>query len=307
LRDQGFDEVFARAVLISTGGFTNDEEMVAKHMTRIPAGRYLHGGGPNACGDGHRLLQEVGATFVNMEHMWVYPIGTPNPRAQGHQRGLAVRGLVNEVWLNAQGRRFHNEDMRGGFSGTNALLSQPNQTCWSIFDAGELPKLRLLCDPYFDRIGSSTGEFLQSSEFVWQAETLADLTTRLPLPSNTAEREITRFNENVVNGVDPEFGRKLGRTRRLDQAPYYSIQYMPLVQKNLGGVKTDLSCRVIGAGGRPIAGLYAAGEVAGMAGGHINGERGLEGTMLGPSILAGRIAGRAIARSIRSGNRNGAV
>ena len=41
----------------------------------------------------------------------------------------------------------------------------------------------------------------------------------------------------------------------------------------------------------PIPGLYAAGEVAGMAGGHINGKAGLEGTMLGPSIFSGRVAG----------------
>jgi hypothetical protein len=41
----------------------------------------------------------------------------------------------------------------------------------------------------------------------------------------------------------------------------------------------------------PISGLYAAGEVAGMAGGHINGRAGLEGTMLGPSVFSGRVAG----------------
>jgi len=41
----------------------------------------------------------------------------------------------------------------------------------------------------------------------------------------------------------------------------------------------------------PIPGLYAAGEVAGMAGGHINGRLALEGTMLGPSIFSGRVAG----------------
>ena len=40
-----------------------------------------------------------------------------------------------------------------------------------------------------------------------------------------------------------------------------------------------------------IPGLYAAGEVAGMAGGHINGKAGLEGTMLGPAIFSGRVAG----------------
>ncbi len=41
----------------------------------------------------------------------------------------------------------------------------------------------------------------------------------------------------------------------------------------------------------PIAGLYASGELAGMAGGHINGKAGLEGTMLGPALFSGRVAG----------------
>ena len=65
----------------------------------------------------------------------------------------------------------------------------------------------------------------------------------------------------------------------------------PLARKNLGGVKTDMHCRVLNKHFEPIAGLYAAGEVAGMAGGHINGKVGLEGTMIGPSFFSGRVAG----------------
>ena len=49
--------------------------------------------------------------------------------------------------------------------------------------------------------------------------------------------------------------------------------------------------RVLDQGMDSIDGLYAAGEVSGMAGGHINGKAGLEGTMLGPSIFSGRVAG----------------
>ena len=43
---------------------------------------------------------------------------------------------------------------------------------------------------------------------------------------------------------------------------------------------------MIGLDGSIIRGLYAAGEVAGMAGGHMNGRSGLEGTMIGPSLFA---------------------
>jgi len=60
----------------------------------------------------------------------------------------------------------------------------------------------------------------------------------------------------------------------------------------MGGIETDLECRAQDAAGRPVAGLFAAGEAAGFGGGGMNGKRGLEGTFLGGCLLSGRIAGR---------------
>lgn len=68
-----------------------------------------------------------------------------------------------------------------------------------------------------------------------------------------------------------------------------------MVRKNFGGGHTDLDCRVLRPRGDVLPGLYGAGEVAGMAGGHINGRGGLEGTMLGPSLFSGRVGRRAVA------------
>ena len=56
-------------------------------------------------------------------------------------------------------------------------------------------------------------------------------------------------------------------------------------------MRTDIHCRMIDKHYELISGLYAAGELAGMAGGHINGKNGLEGTMLGPALFSGRVAG----------------
>jgi hypothetical protein len=60
----------------------------------------------------------------------------------------------------------------------------------------------------------------------------------------------------------------------------------------MGGLQTDLECRVLNHVGEPIPGLYAAGESAGFGGGGMNGKRGLEGTFLGGCLLGGRIAGK---------------
>ncbi len=74
--------------------------------------------------------------------------------------------------------------------------------------------------------------------------------------------------------------------------PLMAIREFIISRKSMGGLQTDLSCGVLDGAGRPIPGLYAAGESAGFGGGGMNGKRGLEGTFLGGCLLGGRIAGR---------------
>ncbi len=78
--------------------------------------------------------------------------------------------------------------------------------------------------------------------------------------------------------------------------PLIAVRLHILTRKTLGGLQTDLDSRVIGRDGRPVPGLYAAGEVAGFGGGGVHGYAALEGTFLGGCIFSGRAAGRAAAR-----------
>lgn len=82
----------------------------------------------------------------------------------------------------------------------------------------------------------------------------------------------------------------------LEAGPLVAIRMNIVTRKSLGGLQTDLSGRVLDAGGAPIAGLYAAGEAAGFGGGGVHGYRALEGTFLGGCLFSGREAGRAAAR-----------
>jgi hypothetical protein len=74
--------------------------------------------------------------------------------------------------------------------------------------------------------------------------------------------------------------------------PLIAIRESIISRKSMGGLQTDLQCRVLDLEGTPIPGLYAAGESAGFGGGGMNGKRGLEGTFLGGCLLGGRIAGQ---------------
>ncbi|NUL30424.1 FAD-binding dehydrogenase, partial [Streptomyces lunaelactis] len=103
----------------------------------------------------------------------------------------------------------------------------------------------------------------------------------------------------AIRGARKYLGDKLIRTaaphRILDPkaGPLIAVRLNILTRKSLGGLETDLSSRVLGDDGEPLAGLYAAGEAAGFGGGGVHGYRSLEGTFLGGCIFSGRAAGRA--------------
>jgi predicted oxidoreductase len=78
--------------------------------------------------------------------------------------------------------------------------------------------------------------------------------------------------------------------------PLIAIRLQVMARKSLGGIQTDLACRVLRAeDGQPIPGLYAVGEAAGFGGGGMHGKRSLEGTFLGGCVFTGRLAAAAIA------------
>ncbi|MGH2853837.1 MAG: FAD-binding protein [Solirubrobacteraceae bacterium] len=80
--------------------------------------------------------------------------------------------------------------------------------------------------------------------------------------------------------------------------PLIAIRLQVMARKSLGGIQTDLACRVLrGSDGEPIPGLYAVGEAAGFGGGGMHGKRSLEGTFLGGCVFTGRLAAAAIAGS----------
>jgi predicted oxidoreductase len=77
--------------------------------------------------------------------------------------------------------------------------------------------------------------------------------------------------------------------------PLIAIREFILSRKSLGGIQTDLQCRVLrAADGQPVPGLYAVGEAAGFGGGGMHGKASLEGTFLGGCVLSGRLAGQSI-------------
>ena len=305
LRTHAEREFRAAAVILATGGFQSNLDMVREFWprdVRFPE-RILAGSGRNSIGLGHQLAQSAGGDLVHMDYQWNYFTGIPDPRQPDSNRGLSAANMWGII-VNAQGRRFANLH-NWAKEVTPAMLAQKPATLWFIFDEGN--------KHHFVVSGSDWADFdkvdrliLQNKQLVQSAATIEALAQKCGLPAANLSATLERYNALVDGGVDQDFGRfgpgksdfNNEASPRIETAPFYAMQAYTLTRKSMGGVAIDLHCRVIDKRGQTIPGLLAVGELTGLAG--INGKAALEGTFLGPCIITGRVAARTILKQLPS-------
>jgi predicted oxidoreductase len=154
------------------------------------------------------------------------------------------------------------------------------------------------------------GRYL-STGYLKRGATLAELAVQAGIDANALEATVAHFNASAVEGRDPAFGKGSRAYNRyqgdalhgpnpcvapIKDGPFYAIK---LVIGDLGtyaGIRTDEHARALDAEGRPIPGLYAAGnDMASIMGGNYPGA----GITLGPALTFGYIAGKHLAGDIR--------
>jgi len=148
-----------------------------------------------------------------------------------------------------------------------------------------------------DGMNEITGENLLSVENIERQIIARDREMENPF---TKDLQVT-----AIHGARKYVGDKLVRVadphKILDpkKGPLIAVRLHIVSRKTLGGLQTDLSGRVLNTAGKPVPGLYAAGEVSGFGGGGVHGYRSLEGTFLGGCLFSGREAGRALAKYLK--------
>jgi uncharacterized protein len=296
----------SRAVILATGGFQSNLALVRRHWpkdTPVPE-RLLAGSGINSMGSGLELASKVGGASSNLDHQWNYQRGLPDPRSPGAERGLNA-GVSDSLWVNAQGKRFVNEDASSPET-LHALLQQRPATYWAIFDDATKGSLFVVGTGW--NRAAIDHWIVNNPELLKRGNSIPDLAAQTGLPADTLAATVARYNAMVSDGHDSDFGRFAKRPAggptdqsappKIEKPPYYALELFPLTRKSMGGIAIDRLARVVSTANRSIPGLYAAGEAAGLAG--INGKAALEGTFLGPSVLTGRVAGRTAAAQIKS-------
>lgn len=287
---EGTEELAADAVVLASGGFEANPEWRARYLgpgwdlAKVRGTRYN-------TGDGIRMALEAGA--VSHGHWsgchsvaWDRDAPDHGDLAVAHQ--LTKNSYQFGIVVNSRGRRFLDEgaDFRNYTYAAygRELLAQPGHFAWQVFDSKVLPLLR--------------DEYRRPEANMVLADTLEELARHMSVDEHAFLETVSRFNQACGNapfdpnvkdgrgtaGIDPP---KSNWANRLDQPPFQAFAVTCGITFTFGGVRIDHDARVLDVGGRPVPGLYAAGEmVGGLFYGNYPG-----GTGLTAGSVFGRIAG----------------
>jgi len=293
-----------RGVVLACGGFEWNPDLVDRFLG-VPMVAPASPGDNR--GDGLVMAMKAGASLANMTEAWwnmLYQV--PGDEYEGRQLARPtsdVRGKPGMIIVNRQGRRFVNESLNYHDLGKAMRVFDPgryeyvNAPAYIVFDAKFRATYR------FHDVGPDDPD----PAWVSTSDTLAGLAGQLGIDAAGLEAQVEEFNRHAARGEDPVFGR--GATaydrhmgdalldgpemnlRPLEAGPYYAITAQLGCFGTKGGPMTDASARVLGHDGRPIPGLFAAGNVAA----HVFGDAYPGGgSTLGPALTFGYLAGVAL-------------
>ena len=256
----------AKAVILATGGFGNNQEMIVNYRNDLLG--TVTTSAPGITGDGIEMAEEVGADLVDIEQIQLHPTVE-----QGTSMLIteSVRG-DGAILVNQEGKRFINE-----------LLTR------DVVSAGELEQTGSYAYIIFDqrlRDGLKAIEKYVSTGITVQADTIEGLAEQLDIDPATLAETLATWNQYVADKKDPEFGRDTGMDNDLSQPPYYAIKIAPGIHHTMGGVRIDTKAQVIDTNGKPIPGLFAAGEVTG----GVHGGNRIGGNAVADIVVFGRVA-----------------
>lgn len=268
-------KVAAKAVVLATGGFGADLDMVADLNPALKG--YVTTNQEGSTGDGIKLAEEEGAATVDMEQIQIHPTVE---QETSYLITEAVRG-EGAILVNSKGERFFNElETRDKVSAAiNAL--EPNYA-YVVFDEALKGRVKAIAQ-------------YESKGLVKSGETLADLAKELDVPADALQATLDTWNKSVEEKNDAAFGRTTGMDNALATAPYYAIKVAPGVHHTMGGLKINTNAEVLKEDGQAIPGLYAAGEVTG----GVHGKNRIGGNAVADIIVFGRQAGEQSATYVK--------
>ena len=281
----------AKAVILSTGDYQNNQEMLQFYLPDVYGFPPLV---PGNTGDGHRMGVWAGGHLEPINHTKMIhetwsdnaPFLMVNPQAERFCDEHVPWFEVNNLMRSLMKKDIDAPEKAWVFSVLDANY-QDQMKAWSALDpeikVKELPELRNEPDNFFC--------------VVFQGDTLAEVAEMVGLDADALQKTVDHYNEIVAQGSDTDFGKNPGYLAPIETPPFTLVwrDFNFGLSAVLGGLVVDDSNRVLDDGDLPIPGLYATGNVSGPFFGGIDYPMYFPGLSIGRAITTGYIAGAAAA------------
>lgn len=266
--EEGTYTIKTKAVVLATGGFGANAEMVTKYKPALAGFATTNHKG--ATGDGIVMAEKIGAGFVDMEQIQTHPTVNPTDQTM-YTEGVRGNGAI---LVNKEGKRFINElETRDVVS--EAILKQTEGQAYLLFDQEVRESLKAI-------------ESYIKGGIIVEADTIEGLAEQIGVDPANLKETMEKYAGYQASGSDPDFGRA-SMEFPLTQAKYYAGLCAPAVHHTMGGVKINTEAQVLNTDGNPIPGLFAGGEITG----GVHGGNRLGGNAVADIVIFGRIAGSA--------------
>lgn len=268
--DQGDYTINAKAVVVATGGFGANSDMVTQYKPELKG--YNSSCSVGDTGDGQLMAQAVGADLQNMDYIRVNFTYTTAQNGYFYYMGSLFN--TGAIFVNDDGQRFVND--QGAYGVGDQVVAQGGSG-WAIFDSS-------IVEGVADVRDYAEQGLYESADSI---EALAD---KIGVNKDNLVQTINTYKGYVANGKDDDFNRAM-LNMTFDEGPYYACRMTCRVQGTFGGINTDVNAQVLTADGTPIPGLFAAGECAN------DGTWGANPAAV--NIVFGRIAGQNAAAYVK--------
>lgn len=270
------DILARRAVVLATGGFGADVPFRRQYDPRLTE-EVDTTNKQFATAEALREAQKLGAEAVDLDQIQLGPWCSPDEKGFGDGPLFAdyIAFLYGLVVDPATGRRFVNE------------LGDRKVVADALLDMGH-PGIGIADSAAVKSQGWDISRAIKKG-VVRTFDSLGEVAAAYNIPADSLADTVRRFNSFVASGQDKDLGKPiLPDALPVTQPPYYAIRLWPKVHFTMGGLAIDTEARVLDRNGKPIPGLFAAGEVTG----GVHGACRLGSCAITECLVMGRIAGR---------------
>jgi succinate dehydrogenase/fumarate reductase flavoprotein subunit len=256
-------EYRAKATILASGGFADNQEMLDKMYTR-----YGSSSGGFSIGNMFDAAKAVGAQTYRMDVTrldgGMLPLADRNGAMVEMEMKISTPGFV---WLNKDGQRVENESGSNTFKRWDAWRYARDNTIYVLLDQALLDKNEVFYIGNYATFVSDTGnkrfhELLNAGKYIWKGNTIEEAAEKAGLNPQAVAGTLTAYNQYCRSGRDPDFGRSAAGLIEL-KPPFYIAETIASIKGSLGGLIINPRTQVLKSGGVPIPGLYAAGEIVG--------------------------------------------